>query len=166
MLVSAIHQHESAISIHMTPPSWTFFPPPTPIHPSRLLEQPKCLIPLSDAANFHWLSILHVVMYMFPCYCLHTSHPLCPFSSMSISHLFSIFVSALWPCKLAQQYHLSRFHIYALIDDICFSLSGKCQEFKVTDYRTDTETICANSKLSEESSFWKDFAIDIWGFSG
>ena len=38
MLVSAIHQHESAIGIHMSPPSWTSVPPPTPFHPSRLSQ--------------------------------------------------------------------------------------------------------------------------------
>ena len=37
-LVSATHRHESAIGIHMRPPSWTFFPPPTPSHPSRLMS--------------------------------------------------------------------------------------------------------------------------------
>ena len=30
MLVSAIHQHESAIGVCMSPPSLTFFPPPAP----------------------------------------------------------------------------------------------------------------------------------------
>ena len=36
VLVSAKHQHESAIGIHMSPPSWTSLPPATPFHPSRL----------------------------------------------------------------------------------------------------------------------------------
>ena len=34
VLISALHQHESAIGIHMSPPSSTSFPPPTPSHPS------------------------------------------------------------------------------------------------------------------------------------
>ena len=37
--------------------------------------------------------------------------------------LFSTSVSQLLPCKLVRLYHFSRFHIYALIYDICFSLS-------------------------------------------
>ena len=35
LLVSATHQDELAIGIHMFPPSWTSLPPPTPSHPSR-----------------------------------------------------------------------------------------------------------------------------------
>ena len=38
VLVSAIHHHESAIDIQMSPPSWTSFSPPTPSHPSRLSQ--------------------------------------------------------------------------------------------------------------------------------
>ena len=37
--------------------------------------------------------------------------------------LFSTSVSLFLPCKLVPLYHFSRFHIYALIYDICFSLS-------------------------------------------
>ena len=37
--------------------------------------------------------------------------------------LFSMSVSPLRPCKLFHQYHLYRFHRYALVCDICFSLS-------------------------------------------
>ena len=38
-------------------------------------------------------------------------------------HLFSTSVSQLLPCKPVHLYHFSRFHIHALIYDICFSLS-------------------------------------------
>ena len=37
--------------------------------------------------------------------------------------LFSTSVSQILPCKLVHLYHFSRLHIYALIYDICFSLS-------------------------------------------
>ena len=37
--------------------------------------------------------------------------------------LFSTSVSLFLPCKPVYLYHFSRFHIYALIYDICFSLS-------------------------------------------
>ena len=33
---------------------------------------------LKYTANVHWPSVLHIVIYMFPCYCLHLSHPLLP----------------------------------------------------------------------------------------
>ena len=46
-LASAIHQHESAISIHMSPPSWTSLLPPTPSHPSRLSQSTRCELPVS-----------------------------------------------------------------------------------------------------------------------
>ena len=38
-------------------------------------------------------------------------------------YLFSPSVSLFLPCKRVLLYHFSRFHIYALIYDICFSLS-------------------------------------------
>ena len=38
MLVSAIHQHESATGIHVSSPSQASLPSPTPSHPSRLSE--------------------------------------------------------------------------------------------------------------------------------
>ena len=46
-----------------------------------------------------------------------------PFLTVSTS-LFPVSASLLLPCKQVHQYHLSRFHIYALIYHICFSLSN------------------------------------------
>ena len=43
MLVSAKHQHDSAIVIHVSPPSRTSLPPPFPSHPSWLLQSPGLL---------------------------------------------------------------------------------------------------------------------------
>ena len=37
-MVSAIHQHESAVGIQMFPSSWTSLPSPIPSHPSRLSQ--------------------------------------------------------------------------------------------------------------------------------
>ena len=77
MFCSAVHQHESATSIHMSTPSWTPLPSPPP-HPTplgchRALGWTPCVI-----ANSHLPSVLHMVMYMFPCYSLNSSHPLLP----------------------------------------------------------------------------------------
>ena len=58
MLVSPIHQRESAIGLHMS----ASLPLPTPSHPSRL-SQSTVLSSLHLTANSHWLSILHTAMY-------------------------------------------------------------------------------------------------------
>ena len=77
LLVSAIHKYESAIGIHMSPPSWMSLPPSTPPHPSRLSQSPgwSCL---SHTTNSPWLSILRMVMCMFACYSLGSPHLLFP----------------------------------------------------------------------------------------
>ena len=52
VLVSALHQHVSAIGIHLSAPSWTSLPPPTPSHPSQRSQSPG-LSSLSHLANSH-----------------------------------------------------------------------------------------------------------------
>ena len=55
-------------------------------------------------------------MYIFQCYSIHPPSP----PTVSVS-LFSLSASPLLRCTQVHQYYLSRFHIYALIYDICFS---------------------------------------------
>ena len=57
--------------VYMCPPSWTLLPPhPIPQgHPSAALST------LSHALNLNWWSISHMVIYMFQCYSLKSSHP-------------------------------------------------------------------------------------------
>ena len=66
--------------------------------------------------------------------CIHVNpnrpihHTTCPATPCSLPPLvsiclFSMSVSQFLPCKLVHLYHFSTFHIYALIYDICFSLS-------------------------------------------
>ena len=77
VLVYAIHQHESAIGMHLCPLSWTSLPPTTPSHPSWLWQDTE-LGSLYYTTNPHCLSLLHLVIYMFQCYSLNLSHPLLP----------------------------------------------------------------------------------------
>ena len=50
-------------------------------------------------------------------------HPTLPFHLSVSRSWFFMSVSLFLPCKWVCQYHFSSFHTYALIDDICFSLS-------------------------------------------
>ena len=72
----------------MSPLSGISLPPPSPSHPSRLSQSPD-LSSLSHTANSHWLSILHMVVYMFPCYSLHPPTLFFPCTPVSIC-LFSV----------------------------------------------------------------------------
>ena len=67
-----------------------------PLHPTPGLSQSPGVSFLSHTANSHWLSISHMVMYMFPCYSLHSSHP---FLCAPLPCLFSMSESPLLPCK-------------------------------------------------------------------
>ena len=102
--------------LHFEPPC--HLPPhPTPLGCHRV----PGLSSLYHTANSHWLSILHMVMYMFQCYSFRSSLPLLPPTRVSTS-LSSMSASPLLPCRNVHHYHLSRSLIYALIYDICFSL--------------------------------------------
>ena len=72
VLVSALQQCESAISVHASPPSWTSLPPPALSHPSWLSQSTR-LSSLSHS-NFPLLSVLRVVMYLFQCCSFSSSH--------------------------------------------------------------------------------------------
>ena len=97
----------SCLSLHYLPKS----------HPCRSSD--VRLGSLCYIITFHQLSILQRVVYM-----LMPLSPFIPLYSspiVSIS-LFSINRFPFLPCKQVHQYHFSRFHIYALMYDICFSL--------------------------------------------
>ena len=72
-MVFAIHWHESAMGVHVFPivnPSSHLPPHPILGHPSA-----PALSTLSHASNLDWWSISHMVIYMFQCYSLRSSHP-------------------------------------------------------------------------------------------
>ena len=75
----------------------TCFPhPKTPSHLSPHLILLACpsataLSALFHVSNLHWLSISHMVIYMFQCYSLKTSHPLLPQSPKVCSLYLCLF---------------------------------------------------------------------------
>ena len=80
--------------------------------PSHLLPHPTLLgdtehqiwaLCILQQASIGYL-ILHMVMYMFQCYSLNSSHP--------VHSSFSMSASPLLPYRRVHQYHLSRFHTY------------------------------------------------------
>ena len=82
MLVSAIHQHEPAIGIHMSIPPSHVPPHPTCVGCHGALD----LGSLCHRANSHWSSLLHMVIETFQCYAVNSSHlPLSPLHPQACS---------------------------------------------------------------------------------
>ena len=112
----ATHQHESATGIHVFP-----IPPPSPYHPSGSSQctSPKhpvsCIEP-GLAVRFIYDTI-HVSMPFFQII------PPSP-SPTESKRLFYTSVSLLLSCIHGYCYHLSKFHIYALVYCIGVFLSG------------------------------------------
>ena len=77
-VVSAIGQHESAVNVHTSPPSWCSLPLPSPPHPTPLGCHRSPPWALCYTAASHRLSISHAVTYMFQGYSFGSSHPLLP----------------------------------------------------------------------------------------
>ena len=93
VLISAIHQHELAIGTHVPLPLET--PSHLPLHPTHLdCHRAPGWSSLRHTANSHWLSVLHMVAFMFQCHCQF----LPPSPSLTVStDLFSMSSSALKP---------------------------------------------------------------------
>ena len=91
-------------------------------HPELLSHLPPQSIPQSfpsvpalsalfHASNWHWSSISYMVMYMFPCYSLKSSHPcllpqspkvcslyLCLFCCLAYRVIVTIFLNSIYMC--------------------------------------------------------------------
>ena len=93
---------------------------PIPPNPSRSLQSSGLSSPLSSPCHIaasHQRCVLHMVMGMFQCYSLNSSHSLLPLLCLQVYclhlHLYSCLANTL-------QHHLSRLCKYAFIYDICF----------------------------------------------
>jgi len=87
-------------------------------HPSA--PAPSILYP---ALNMVWWFIAYMILYMFQCHSLKSSHPLpVPLPVLYIYVYTSM--SLLLSCIQGYRYHLSKFHIYALVYCIGVFLSG------------------------------------------
>ena len=90
-MIFAMHQHDSATDVPVSPllnPPLSFHLPPHPIP----LGSSRGLVlgALFHALNLLCLSILHMVMYMFQCYSLKSSHPLILPLSPKVSSLYVV----------------------------------------------------------------------------
>ena len=110
LLIFAKHQHKSAMGIHMSPPSWASLPLLTPSSPSRLSQSPS-FSSLSHTANSHWLSILHMVKYMFQCYSPNLSNlglfhffPCSLLWLLPSTHIFNLCILCLLPPSVSLEY--------------------------------------------------------------
>ena len=81
--------------IYMCSPSWSPLPPPSISHP---FGSSQCTSPehLSHASNLGWWSVSHLIIYMFQCYSLRSSHPcLLPQSKSLFYTSVSVFLSCM-----------------------------------------------------------------------
>ena len=117
LFVSALQQCESFVNMHIFPPLDTPSDPP-PSHASRL-SQGIGLSSLCYATTSHYFTHGNVYVSMVLSQFIPSSRSFPPLCPKSVLYFASVFL----PCKQVHQYHFSRFHMYALIYDICFSLS-------------------------------------------
>ena len=116
----AIHQHESATGIHVFP----ILNPPPPLSPYHLSGSSQCTStkhPVSCVEPRLVIRFLHDI--------IHASMPFSEIIPPSPSpteskRLFYTSVSLLLSCIQGYHYHLSKFHIYALLYCIGVFLSG------------------------------------------
>ena len=100
----------------MSHPPGTPLPPSSPSHPSRLSQSTGFEFPVSYIKLPLAIYLTYGNVYVSMLF----SHIIPPSPSLTVSKMS---VSPLLPCKWDHQYYLSRFHIYALVYDICLSVS-------------------------------------------
>ena len=116
----AIHQHESAMGIHVLP---ILNPPPTSLLVPSLWVIPVHQLQASCILHWTWTGDSFIIWY-YTCFnAIIPSHPPSP-SPTDSKRLFYTSVSLLLSCIQGYPYHLSKFHIYALVYCIGVFLSG------------------------------------------
>ena len=98
--------------------------PPSHVHPLTIpLGHPSAPAPsiLYHASNLDWGFISHMIIYMFQCHSPKSSPPASPTES---KRLLYTSVSLLLSLIQGYDYHLSKFHIYALVYCIGVFRSG------------------------------------------
>ena len=105
--------------VYTCSPSWTPLPPPSPYHHSGSSQCTRPKLPVSciePGLAIHFLyDIIHVLMPF---------SQIIPLSTTESKRLFYTSVSLLLSCMQGYCYHLSKFHIYALVYCIGVFLSG------------------------------------------
>ena len=101
---------KSVYWIYMYSPSPSPLPPPSPLDPSG---SSQCTRPehLSHASNLDWRSVSHLIIYMFRCCSLETSHPrllpqspkvcsvhLCLFFCFAYRVIITFFLNSIYMC--------------------------------------------------------------------
>ena len=96
--------------VYMCSPSWTPLPPPSPSSGSSQCTSPEHPVSCIEPGLAIWFTYdnIHVSMLFFQII------PPSP-SPTESKRLFCISVSLLWSCIQGYHYHLSKFHIYALV---------------------------------------------------
>jgi len=112
----AIHQHESATGIHVFP---ILNPPPSSLPIPSLWVVPVHQPQASSIVNRTWTGDSFHIRY-YTCFnAILPNHP-----TLSLSHRVQKTVSLLLSHIQGYHYHLSKFHIYALVYGIGVFLSG------------------------------------------
>ena len=104
--------------------TWVPHPEPSSLLPPHTipLGHPSAPAPsIHLASNLDWRLVSYMILYMFQCHSPKSSHPL-PLPESK--RLFYTSVFLLLSCIQSYCYHLSKFHIYALVYCIGVFLSG------------------------------------------
>ena len=110
-MVFAIHSHESAVGVHVFP---ILKPPPISL-PNPIPQGHRsapALSTLSHASNLDCQSLSHMIIYMFQCHSLKSSHPhllpqnpevcslhLCLFCCLAYRVIVTIFLNSIYMCQ-------------------------------------------------------------------